>query len=83
MKLVFRGKSIRELEKLTSGDHNSILKKLSLFLRSVEPLAFAEKLTDFKFGSYRFRIGEFRVAFDVEGDTIVVLKIGNRKDVYR
>ena len=31
---------------------------------------------------YRLRMGDFRILFDVEGDVIVIQKIGNRKDVY-
>lgn len=31
---------------------------------------------------YRLRMGDYRILFDVEGDVIVIQKIGNRKDVY-
>jgi len=31
---------------------------------------------------YRLRMGDYRILFDVEDDTIVIQKIGNRKDVY-
>ena len=31
---------------------------------------------------YRLRLGDYRILFDVEGDVIVIQKIGNRKDVY-
>ncbi len=31
---------------------------------------------------YRLRMGDYRILFDVEGDVIVIRKIGNRKDVY-
>lgn len=31
---------------------------------------------------YRLRMGDYRVLFDVEGDVIVIRRIGNRKDVY-
>ena len=31
---------------------------------------------------YRLRTGDYRILFDVEGDMIVIQKIGNRKDVY-
>jgi len=30
----------------------------------------------------RFRIGNYRVIFDLEGDEIVVLRAGHRKDIY-
>jgi len=83
MKIVFKGKSIKDLEKMTAKDRRFLLKKLSVFEASEEPLIHAEKLNDFRFGEYRFRVGDFRVVFDVEGTKIVVLKIGNRKDIYK
>ena len=33
--------------------------------------------------SYRFRIGDYRVICDIEGDEIVILRIGHRRDIYR
>ncbi len=32
--------------------------------------------------TYRLRMGDYRILFDVEDDVIVIRKIGNRKDVY-
>ena len=48
-----------------------------------DPLKHAEKLTESKIGEYRFRIGDYRVIFALEGDEIVVLRAGHRKDIYR
>ncbi len=31
---------------------------------------------------YRLRMGDYRILFDLEGDTIVIQKIGHRKDIY-
>ena len=31
---------------------------------------------------YRLRMGDYRILFDVEGDVIIIRRIGNRKDVY-
>ncbi|MGA2539990.1 MAG: hypothetical protein ABSG78_00360 [Verrucomicrobiota bacterium] len=39
------------------------------------------RLQNADFG-FRLRMGDYRVLFDVIGDTIMVQKIGNRKDVY-
>jgi mRNA interferase RelE/StbE len=33
-------------------------------------------------GSYRLRTGDYRVRFRVEGELVIVEKIGHRKDVY-
>ncbi len=32
--------------------------------------------------AYRLRAGDYRILFDVEGDTIVIRRIGDRKNVY-
>jgi len=33
-------------------------------------------------GWFRLRSGDYRIRFRVEGDTVIVDKIGHRKDVY-
>ena len=48
-----------------------------------DPLRYADKLTDPRLGSYRFRIGDYRVIFDIEGNHIVVLRAGHRREIYR
>ena len=32
--------------------------------------------------AYRLRMGDYRILFDVEGNVIVIRRIGNRKDIY-
>lgn len=49
---------------------------------AADPLRFAVKLIDYKLGEYRFRIGNFRIIFDLAGKDIVVLRVGHRRDVY-
>ena len=48
-----------------------------------DPVRYAERITDPKLGSYRFRIGDYRVIFDLEGKDIVILRVGHRRDIYR
>jgi len=33
-------------------------------------------------GHYRLRTGDYRLRFHVEGETVIIDKIGHRKDVY-
>jgi len=40
-----------------------------------------KRLRQADFG-FRLRMGDYRILFDVEDDTIVIQKIGHRKDVY-
>lgn len=32
---------------------------------------------------YRLRVGDYRVRFELKGETLIVLRVRNRKDVYR
>lgn len=40
-------------------------------------------MTDPKIGTYRFRTGDYRVIFDIEGKDIVILRAGHRKEIYK
>lgn len=83
MKYNFKGNSIKEFSKLPRRVQLQIMEKLEVYMSSSSPLRFAEHLTDFAFGEYRFRIGDYRVSFDVENDTAKILKVGHRKDMYK
>ena len=52
-------------------------------MSSKNPINFAEHLNDFKFGEYRFRIGDYRIIFDVKDNVAMILKVGHRKDIYK
>ena len=32
---------------------------------------------------FRLRIGDYRVLFEIEKDTIIILKVSNRKNIYK
>jgi len=79
--LVYTRRATRDIKKL----EGKIKKRVGdAFLRySEDPFKYADKITDPRLGSYRFRIGEYRVIFDLEGTNIVVLRVGHRRDIYR
>ncbi len=79
--IVFTKRSIVDIEKLDDATRSRIVKKLKEY--SVAPFQFAQKLSDPRIGTYRFRIGDFRVIFDLVGEKIVILRIGNRREIYR
>ncbi len=60
-----------------------ILKKLQFYSLQENPLTFAEKLKDQRFGEYRFRIGDYRILFDVKKNVLFILKVGHRKEIYK
>ncbi|MDO8659454.1 MAG: type II toxin-antitoxin system RelE/ParE family toxin [Candidatus Parcubacteria bacterium] len=83
MQYAFKGKSVDEFSNLPKDIQLQIMKKLKFFMSSLDPLYFAEHLNNFDLGEYRFRIGDYRVSFDVENDTAKILKVSHRKDIYR
>lgn len=58
-----------------------IARKLKEYAK--EPLKHARRLIDPKIGGYRFRIGDYRIIFDIDAYTIVVLRVGDRRSIYR
>ena len=79
--IVFTKRSIADLESLDKAARLRIGKKLKEY--SQAPFQFAHKLSDTNLGTYRFRIGDYRVIFDVDGKKLVILRIGHRKEIYR
>ena len=79
----FTKKSEKQFKKLDNQIKARIVEKLDFWCKSGAPLMFAENLHDFELGSYRFRIGDYRVTFDMEDETIVVLVVGHRRDIYK
>lgn len=79
----FRRSAEKQFAKFDPSIQSMIVRKLEYFVSLPNPLSLAKRLKHFHSGQYRFRIGDYRVAFDVEGDTIIVLAVGNRRDIYR
>jgi mRNA interferase RelE/StbE len=57
--------------------------KARLVVYANDPLQHAVKLTDAPIGTYRFRVGDYRIVFDIVNEEIVVLAVGHRKEIYR
>jgi mRNA interferase RelE/StbE len=72
---------VKDLETIDTGTQRRIA--LGLKEYAEEPLRNARKLIHPKIGTYRFRIGDYRVIFDLDGETIVVLRIGHRSSIYK
>ncbi len=80
-RLVYTRRAEKDIKKLDPTVKTSIGK--SLLKLQDDPIQYSEKLTDPRIGTYRFRIGDYRVIFDIESTDIVVLRVGHRKEIYR
>lgn len=83
MEIRYTQKAIDDLQSLPRRDKERIALKMRFYADVENPLEFAERLVDSKLGEFRFRIGEFRVVFDVAHDVMFILKIARRDKVYR
>lgn len=83
MKYIFRPSAEKKFAKLAPKIQKRIVEKLEYFISTPNPLNFAEPLTNYEVGQYRFRIGSYRVIFDLENQYIVILNVGHRRDIYR
>ena len=80
-KIVLTKRALKDL-KLISPDVTIVLaNKLKDF--SSDPLKYAKKLTNPKIGTYRYRIGLYRVIYDLTNKSIVILRIGHRNEIYQ
>ena len=80
-RLSYTRRAERDIKKLEPKTKDRIGKALLRYRE--DPFRFAEKLSDPILGEYRFRIGDYRVVFDIEGDEIIVLRVGHRREIYK
>ena len=80
-KLTYTQRSVKDISKLDRIIRKRIAKKLLDY--SVDPSKHSEPLKESKFGKRRFRIGEHRIVFDIEGNEIVILRVGHRREIYK
>ena len=79
--LVYTKRAVRDIKKLDS----TIKKRVGTVLLKYKenPLDFAEALKNSDLGTYRFRIGDYRVIFDIARNDVVVLRVGHRREIYK
>jgi mRNA interferase RelE/StbE len=76
-------RAVKELEALERKDRKKILERVAKLGTTPRPLG-CKKLHD-KESAYRIRVGNFRVIYQIRDSQLLVLvvKVGNRRDVYR
>ena len=80
---VFKSRALKDLYKLPKDIQRRIMNKIDYFVSSGVPLSFAENLVKFEIGQYRFRVGDYRIIFDLEGEKLIILTMGHRREIYK
>jgi len=81
MKYIFTPTAEDQFERLSSLHRRRISTKMRFYAAQPDPLKFAESLTGSS--EYRFRVGDYRVIFEVLHDTLWVTAIKRRDEAYR
>lgn len=83
----FEEAAFRELKKLEKTVSRRILDFLEQRISKLEdPRSIGQALKGVNLGSFwKYRVGDYRIICDIQDDTVVILvvRIGNRREVYR
>ena len=86
-KLQLTKKAKNDFTALQKSTQQRIANKLRYFIAQKNPLSYAKKLAGSKHGAYRFRIGDYRVIFDINNSgkiiILLILRVKHRKKIYR
>ncbi|HBC87818.1 MAG TPA: addiction module toxin RelE [Lentisphaeria bacterium] len=80
-KITFKKSVSKDLKKIDSREADRILKKLNTDL-AVSADQFPELQGQFA-GLRKYRVGNYRVIYALIGDSVLIVRIQHRKDVYR
>lgn len=73
--------AVRQLTELPKSAQKRVTDKIDFFTAQKDPLAFAKQLIGYR--GYRFRIGDYRVIFQIVSGTLFVLMVVQRDKAYR
>lgn len=79
--LFYSNTAFEDIKKLDVVVKKRIKKKIELF--STNPLLYSKRLINSSIGNFRWRVGNYRIVFDMEKDKIVILRIGHRREIYK
>ena len=79
--LVYTQQAVKDIRDLDRIVQKRLAKKLE-HLR-IKPLALSKPLIHSKLGQYRYRIGDYRVIFDLDKNNLIILRVGHRREIYR
>ncbi len=80
MQIEIRKSAIKDLKQISEPFKTKIHNKI-LELKKFPNLQNIKKLTNFE-PAYRFRVGDYRILFDVTDDIIVIARVLHRKESY-
>ncbi len=77
----FSERAAKEFKKLDKQVQKRIIDKLTEYAEA-ENLSEAKKLVNSDLGQWRYRVGDYRIIFDLAEKEIRILKVAHRSEVY-
>ena len=71
----------KQLARIPETDRNRLIEKFDVLQQDPFPVS-CKKLRGAR-NIWRIRQGDYRVVYTVEGETVTVISVGHRSDVYR
>ena len=79
--LFYSSFAFEDIKKLDFVAKKKIKKKIELF--AINPLFYSKRLINSSIGSFRWRVGNYRIVFDLDKDKIIILRVGHRREIYK
>ncbi|HPQ43560.1 MAG TPA: type II toxin-antitoxin system RelE/ParE family toxin [Syntrophales bacterium] len=75
--------AVEDLKKIDRQKQRKIIKRIKDYL-SQDPLGLGKPLKGIFKGLYRYRYGSYRIIYTIDRDSVIILilRVGDRKDVY-
>ena len=82
VKIEWTEDAVKDLEKLDKTVAQRILRKIDWLYNNFEKVT-PEPLTGGFKGTFKLRIGDWRVIYTLEGETLVIQFLGHRREIYK
>ncbi len=79
--LFYTQTAVKDIKKLDTIAQKRLQKKLTLL--ATNPLHYSKKLIHSDLGTYRYRVGDYRIVFDLNSKDIIILRVGHRREIYK
>jgi mRNA interferase RelE/StbE len=76
----FKPRAVKDIKSLTSRIQGRVLGRIEEMSDDLK--GDVKRLTNFT-PEYRLRVGDFRVLFEIEGETIIIYRVRHRREAYR
>ncbi len=80
-KLLYTKSAFKDIQKLDTIVKKRIKKKIEGYIDN--SLHSAKRLVNSAIGTYRWRVSTYRIIFDRKGDTIIILRVAHRREIYK